>query len=56
MGVIFVLSDERLFQSVHFRRFSVNKDDVRRFKRANELRGLFVVRVSGERDVFDGTI
>ena len=56
VGVIFVLSDERLFKSVHFRRLSVDEDDVRRLKSANELRGLFVICVSGEGNVFDGAV
>ena len=56
VGIVFVLPNESLFESVHLGRFPVDQDDVRRFERANKLRGLLVIRMSGKGNVFDGTV
>ena len=54
--IVFILSDERLLESVHFRGFAVDENDVGRFKSLDELGRLLVIRVGGERDVLHGAI
>ena len=51
VGVALLLTDKRGFKAAHLVRLAVDQHHVRRLERADEARGLLVVRVRGEADV-----